>query len=512
MKEYSPAKCVSRVSKFQGFRSFATIDDGWYQGRWSRSANGGGEAVRYRGRHTRCWVLLVLASCAGCHSMFTTSDTPSVTAHLVEREMATAADLHPETYSLDAVLADGLTEDEAAALALRNNAAFLELLVDVGLAQSDLIAAGLLPNPEFVGFANVTDKPYKYALEVPIEALWLRPIRMAAATKDVERATQRVTQAGLDLLRDVRQAYADVLLAQERVRIAKEAVTLRGRIAELAEKRFKAGDVSEQEAATARIDALQATQDATRLQYEIPVAEERLRNVLGLGEERPTLTLAPRPAPYYQTFDLTALLNDAKQHRPDALAAQEAIAAAEARLQFAQLGWVRLLGVADATSGKNGHQLGPALRFTVPLFNQNQGGIARAEAELERAKRNQQTVANQIILDVQRASLQYRQASAELEVLRTKVRPEVDAAIRRAQAAYLEGNATIFIVLETTRQLLDNYLRDAQLQADLRRFWAELERSVGRRLRILPVPPTPARDPLPDAPRPASFASDREQP
>ena len=168
--------------------------------------------------------------------------------------------------------------------------------------------------------------------------------------------------------------------------------------------------------------------------------------------------------------------------RPDALAAEQAVAAAEARLRFAKLGWVRLLGIADATSGRESHVLGPALRFTVPVFNRNQGGIARAEAELERAVRNQQTVANQIHLDVWRAYLQYRQACAELSVLRTKVRPEVEAAIRRAEAAYREGNVTIFIVLETTRQLLDNYLREAQLHGDLRRFWAELERSVGRRV------------------------------
>ena len=103
-------------------------------------------------------------------------------------------------------------------------------------------------------------------------------------------------------------------------------------------------------------------------------------------------------------------------------------------------------------------------------------------AELEKAVRNQQTIAYQIILDVQRSYLQYRQACAELEVLRAKVRPEVEAAIRRAQGAYQEGNVPIFIVLETTRQLLDNYLREAILVADLRRFWAELERSVGRRL------------------------------
>ena len=69
------------------------------------------------------------------------------------------------------------------------------------------------------------------------------------------------------------------------------------------------------------------------------------------------------------------------------------------------------------------------------------------------------------------------------------MRPEVEAAIRRAQAAYQEGNVSIFVVLETTRQLLDSRLREAVLEADLRRFWAELERSVGRRLPAGPAPP-----------------------
>jgi cobalt-zinc-cadmium efflux system outer membrane protein len=363
-----------------------------------------------------------------------------------------------------------------------------------------LIQAGLLPNPEFVYFFGVTDKPFKYALELPIEAIWLRPIRVKSAAREANRTTERLTQAGLDLMRDVRQAYADVVLAKERVRVAGEAVKLRGRISELAEKRLKAGDISPQEAATARIDALQAEQDATRIGYDVPVAEERLRNLMGIGPLRGPLPLDPTPPPACREFDVDSLTRDAMATRPDALAAAEAVAAAEARLKFAKLGWVRLLGIADATSGRaTGHEFGPALRFTVPLFNWNQGNIARAQAELERAVRNQQTVAYQIILDVQRAYLQYRQSCAELGVLLDKVRPEVEGNVRRAQAAYQEGNVAIFVVLEATRQLLDNYLREAVLHGDLRRFLAELERSIGRRL------PTAKQDQPPalPAPRPA---------
>lgn len=454
--------------------------------------------------------VFALFALVGCQTSPHAPDRDTVSAYLTQRigqpvgcDAGTSGVSLPPGASLD----DGITEDEAIAIALWNNAAFQELLIDLGIVRGDLIQAGLLPNPEFIYFFQVPDKPFKYAFELPIEAIWLRPIRVRTAANEADRTTQRLTQAGLDLMRDVRQAYADVVLARERVRVAQEGVNLRGQIAMFAEKRFKAGDASEQEAATGRIDAAQAEQDAARIGYDVPILEERLRNLMGIGPLRGPLPLDPSPLPPCRTFDADALTHKAMGSRPDALAAAEAVAAAEARLQFAKLGWVRLLGIADATSGRaTGHEFGPALRFTIPLFNWNQGNIARAEAELERAVRNQKTVAYQIILDVQRAYLQYRQGCSELEVLRTKVRPEVEGAVRRAQAAYREGNVPIFIVLETTRQLLDTDLREAILYGDVRRFWAELERSVGQRL-LPPILPAP-RPEMEEAQKP-DFAEER---
>jgi len=386
-------------------------------------------------------------------------------------------------------LADGLSEEEAVAIALWNNAALAELLVDLGIARADLIQAGLLPNPEVAYFFHVTGKPFKYVFDLPIEAFWLRPLRLKAAGREAQRISDRLVQNGLDLIRDVRQAYADVLLARERLQIAEETVRLRQHVAELAEKRLRAGDASPQGVTPARIDALRAEQDAIRTQFEIPLAEERLRNLLGIGEIRDRLILDSSIPTRPEQLDVELLTTQAVSNRPDAQAAEEAVAAAKERLQLASLGWVRLLGIADATSGSlTGHDLGPAFRFTLPVFNWNQGGIARAEAEVERAVKQQQTLRNQITLEVRRAHAQYLQARSELDVLKTKVRPEVETAIRQTQKAYEEGNTSYLLVLEITRQLLDSYLREAQLYADLRRTWAELERSVGYHLDAGSIP------------------------
>ena len=292
-----------------------------------------------------------------------------------------------------------------------------------------------------------------------------------------------VTQLAFDLIRDTRQAFSDLQLARDRVRVAERAATIRDGIAKLAETRQKAGDASELEVSTARIDALRATQDIIPVRLEVAVAEEKLRNLTGLSNF--TFAFVPELTNVDPQTDepLEELVAEAVESRPDAVAAEHALQASAERLRVARLGWVRFLGLLDATSGRNtGHEFGPALRMTVPIFNRNQGGIARAEAERDQFDRRRQTVHNQIVMDVRTAFARYKQSRVELDFLQGKTRPEAELALRRAETAYKEGNVTYLIVLETNRQLIDTYAREAQLHAELRRAWAELERSVGRKL------------------------------
>lgn len=393
-----------------------------------------------------------------------------------------------------ASLGDGLTEDEAALIALWNNAAFQELLADLDIAQADLVQAGLLPNPEVGYFFAVSEKPFKYVFDFPLEALWLRPIKIAAAEREEARICEKLSQAALDLIRDVRLAYADTLLAQGKLRVSEEAIAVRTSIANAAQVKLDAGETSPQESVTANLDLLQAKQDAVKTRFDVSVAEEKLRHLMGLGLDRTPLRLEPLATPLRSDLDAESLAGDAVATRPDAQAAEQNAAAAAERLRLARINWVRFLGIGDATSGRDkGHELGPAFRVTLPIFNWNEGNIARAEAELEKAERQRDTIRDQILYDVHAADYHYRQARYEMEILTRQVRPEAEAAIRRAELAYKEGNTPYVVVLETTRQLLDSRLREEQLKSDLHRAWAELERAAGRRLeasdgKIKPLP------------------------
>ena len=243
-----------------------------------------------------------LAGCAGPRA-----DLTGVSAELKQRTGIgmTATEPGKIVVPADVSLEDGLTEAEAVTLAVWNNALFRETLADLGLSHADLVQAGMLPNPTLSMLIPVGAKPFEMTLKYPFEILWLRPRRVAAAKLDYERASQRLVQSGLDLIRDTRVAFADVTLANERLRLAEETLSLNQRIGQLSQARLRAGDASELETGQADSDTLQAREQVSRLRQDARISHERLRHQLGLGlgqwtehgfRNRITSGRKPRPA------------------------------------------------------------------------------------------------------------------------------------------------------------------------------------------------------------------------
>ena len=404
-------------------------------------------------------------------------------------------------------ITDGVTLSEADAidLALVNNAAFQEQFADLGLTRADVIQAGLIANPDALLLIPVGPKQLEATITAPLEALWLRGPRIGVARLANDRNVARLTQAGLDLVRDVRLAYADAALARRRVELVTAALADREKVADIAKARVRAGDAGPLDAATANVELLLARRDAEALRFARDLADERLRALLGAGAVRTALTVEPVPPDErWADPDVEQLVPAALAGRPDLRAADLAEQSARARAALARYDWINLSFVADANErGAKGFEAGPGFRFVLPIFNQNQGAIARADAELERAVRARRTLTDRVILDVREAHLRYRQARAELTAWRADVRPALEQAHDLARRAYERGATPQVQVLDTNRQLLDARAREAQAAADARRAWAELERSVGRRL------DTPATAPASSPAPPAAQNGDR---
>ena len=385
---------------------------------------------------------------------------------------------------------DGLTEDEAAAIALWRNPDFAATLTELGLARSDLVQAGLLTNPVFSFLFPLGSKEYEFALKLPLEIFWLRPGRVALAGKRLERAGKLLVQKGLDLVRDARVAHSELLLAAERLRLAREAADIADRVARVAEVRVQAGDAGEIEASTARMDSLLFREEALRLEGELAISRERLRATLALPLELDFNAVESAPPPAVPAEDL--LLVDALLSRPDLRAARLAVEGAEERLHLAKLEIVKVAGVLDANENRGGDlQIGPGVELELPVFDQNQGVVARAEAELERSVLDERALSEKILSEVRESRIRWQSASEEDARWTDRILPQLEDLVRRAEVAYAAGDASIVLVLESTSSLVRGRGRRVEAVARLRRARADLERSVGRRVGIdEPAPAT----------------------
>jgi cobalt-zinc-cadmium efflux system outer membrane protein len=130
--------------------------------------------------------------------------------------------------------------------------------------------------------------------------------------------------------------------------------------------------------------------------------------------------------------------------------------------------------------GKEGFESGPGVLAEIPIFNHNQGGRARAEAEIKRAALQYVASRHQIVQEVQIALTQFLQARSAFDAWNNRILPSLEEAVQRSEKAYAAGDVSYILVLDNTRQLVEARLRKAEAGADVRRGLAQLEHSTGK--------------------------------
>jgi len=433
---------------------------------------------------------LVLTGSLVASSACVASDPRFGAAHVREelhRQVASSAPALAEpmaaTWPPDVDPADGIDEREAVELALWNNPGFQEALAATGFSQADLAQAGLLPNPALSVLFPLGPKQLEFAVGLPFDVLWLRPRRLALARREAERVVQLVVQAGLDLVRDVRVASADLALARDEARLAEQSLSLRTELAEIAQRRLEMGDASELEAAAARLDTYRAREEAQRADFAADRALRLWRQLLGpplaVGE---ALFLAPAAEPSCGG-DPDALWQEALANRADLSAAGLTVKAASARAGLARAEIFALTGTLDANgSGAKGFEAGPGLGVALPILNQNQAARARAAAERARAFASRDALRARVRQDLEDALARVHRAIDARSAWRGSGLAAAAEVLGGTRAAYGAGELPYLLLLDANRSWLEAQQADARLRAEHRRACAELERTIGRRL------------------------------
>jgi len=380
---------------------------------------------------------------------------------------------------------DGFTETEAVATALWNNTGFQESLADLGIARADLAQAGLLRNPVLSLLLPWGPKQLEATARWPIDALWQRPNRVAAARLNAEAVGERLVARGLNLVADTRLAYVALLRARVAAQLASENAQLARRISDMSRSRFSAGDISELEADTAETDAARAELDARLASTDASLAENALHQLIGLGDGVPPGSIrlldAPLGAVSCDDVALAALEQEALAARPDLRAAELDIEAAGRRLGWERSRIFSLIAVLDFNAqGKEGAELGPGVDTDFGLFDRNQAGVMRASADLDRARARYQGTRQQIVRDVRDAYSALTTAAASASRWRDDVRPRLERQAGQTQRVYEIGEVSYLAVIESQRRLNQGRISELDAAIAMRRAAIQLEHRIGR--------------------------------
>ncbi len=383
---------------------------------------------------------------------------------------------------------DGITEDEAVSLALWNNAQLQADLVTIHISEADVIDAGVVSNPLLRYLAPSGAIMASGYINFGLDFLFQRPKRIAAAKTDLTRVSETMLQKAYSLIRDVQSAYADVLLAKEKVSILSENVQVRREMTELAYSRLRNGDISELEVSTFRADSAAAADELVKATLDTLIKKNTLNVLLGFSPDTvihlqttlfTTDTQRILPANYLVLAD---------SYQPDIRAASIAIDGAGKRLGWERSRILAFTGTLNfqhvaANGGSKWlpNAANPGIQMELPILNRNQGKIARAKADLEQAAFQYTAVRQRVALDAANTLDRYEQNWQAYIVWNSKVLPSLSEAVRLSQSSYKNGDISYLPVLEAMRQLLNGRLRKAEIQAEIKKSVSNLNFFIGNK-------------------------------
>ena len=399
-----------------------------------------------------CLLAIVLgiagALMAGCASYTPKPLAPAATAASLERRSLDEPRLAEFISAASPTTVSGLGKWDVSTLTLA--ALYFHPDIEISrtrlaLAKAGIKTAGQIPNPTLTLapgnaiLANEALTPLTIGILVTfiIETFGKREARVAQAQQLSEAARQDLATAAWRVRAGVRTALLDLWAANGRLRLAQKRRGLQEQIVALLERRFTAGDSSALDVARERINLSQVTIAARDAERQAAEARARLAAAVGLpvrAIDQVQLSLAAFDNPPYtpDTSQMSEgwLRQQALLERTDVLGLLAEYQAAQEALRLEVAKQYPDINVGPGYAFDQGDNLYSfELKVELPIFNQNQGQIAQAEARR-------------------------REAAAKLIALQAKIIGEID----RARAAYLGAQRTV----ATANTLLQSQVRRRQ--------------------------------------------------
>lgn len=423
---------------------------------------------------------LAAALLAGCASFspdggFTqVRDLTKERTGLAPSFLRSAGDVDAKAPRMAELLAQPLGADGAVELAFLNNRGLQARFSELGIAESELVRAGRLPNPA-LGFGRLREAGGIVEIERSVMfnvlGLLTMPVARQVEQRRFEQAQFQAAHDAVGVAADVRRAYFSAVASQELATYfqqVKEAADVAG---ELARRMLQAGNFNKLAQMREQAFNAEATAQLARARHQATADRERLARLLGLSEpasfklpERlPDLPQAPAQPQNAEQVAMDKRLDVLMSRRStESLARSLGLTKATRFVNVLELGYQNK-SVADEPRA-NGYEI----ELELPLFDFGATRLARAEASYMQAVHRTAEVAVNARSEVRESYSAYRSSYDLARHYRDEVVPLSKRISEENLLRYNGMLIGVFELLADSRQQVASVSRAVEA---LRDFW-----------------------------------------
>ena len=372
------------------------------------------------------------------------------------------------------ILMRPLSVDDAVRIALINNRSLQSTYAELGIAETELVAASWPRNPGFA-FSHLQgggDKEIERSFTLELVSLLTIPLRVRIERERLAATQLAVAAEVLDVGARARRAYYRTVAAQQSVQYMEQVQIAAEASAELASRMAKAGNWGKLEQAREETFYAGAIAQGARARQVAVTEREKLIRVLGLSGVETEFKLPERlpnlPASIADATDIEAR---ALADRLDVQAAKKEVESLAASLGLTKTTrFVNVLEAGYRTKSETGLPLkrGYEVSVELPLFDWTGAKIARAEYVYMQGVDRAAEVAVNAASEAREAYSDYRTAYDLARHYRDQIVPLRKQIADENQLRYNGMLISVFELLADAREQVVSV--NASIEA-LRDFW-----------------------------------------
>ena len=376
--------------------------------------------------------------------------------------------------------------------ALRENPELNAIREKVKVARARIDGIALLGNPEleteFLGGAHAEQK---LELTKAFELGGQRGHRIRIAKTQLEKVDTELAKASQSVTKSVKIVFYELLLVQEKLKLAKEIVQHNEQMRDIAQTRFETGDISVTQANLANIHLQSALREAVTLESELQLAQLALNGLMGTPLEAARIAvgdLGEKASPdTLQKLTLDALKTQALAHRNDLKSLQLNAQLTESELRLSKAANIPDLSVGALAERSVGESaFGVKFSIPLPLFNRNRAEInaTKAQQQVDTAQINNSE--KQIVREVMAAFLSLSTTQKMLTFYEGDSLKLLNENIKLTRTAYELGETELLEVILMQNEFIKTRFAYLDALAAYHKALAELEAAVGTSLESVP--------------------------